>query len=288
VILMAVGLAVSGMASGDPPGMVLIPGGTSRMGTEEARLSELAEMGRDVPHMSELHARWWFGDEVAAHEVEVEPFLLDSSEVTNAEFRSFVDATGYEPEGDWEEFAGEGRGDHPVVCVSWNDAAAYAEWAGKRLPTEEEWEYAARGGADATWFPWGDEPDPSAANYRHGGETFFEGLGSLMFGQGIGTEPVGGYPPNGYGLYDMIGNAAEWTASRYGPYSGRPEEDWVYTRHGPFREDEPMVEGYVVRGGSWQSPNPVFVRLTHRTGFAASRYDQTIGFRCSMDEDETE
>ena len=277
--------AVLGQESAPPQGMVLVPAGAFDMGIEEADLPLLAGMGRRVPHMSETHSRWWFGDEVARHHVEVEEFWLDRCEVTNGEFRRFVEETGYDAQGDWEEFARPGREQHPVVSVTWDDASAYAEWAGKRLLTEEEWEYAARGGADVKWYPWGDTPDPSAANYRHEGESFFEGLGRMIFGQGIETKPVGSYPPNGYGLLDMIGNVSEWTCSRYGPYPGRPAEDWVYTRHGPFRQNEPMVDGYVVRGGSWQSPNPVFVRLTHRTGFEPSRCDRTLGFRCAMDAD---
>lgn len=281
--LFSVPMTAIGQESSPPPGMALVPAGAFDMGIEEADLAFLAEMGRGVPHMSETHSRWWFGDEVARHRVEVEAFWLDSCEVTNGEFRRFVEETGYDVQGDWEEFAGPGRDQHPVVSVTWNDACAYAEWAGKRLPTEEEWEYAARGGADVKWYPWGDAPDPSAANYRHEGETFFEGLGRLVFGQGIETAPVGSYPSNGYGLLDIIGNVSEWTASRYGPYPGRPAEDWVYTRHGPFRRDEPMVDGYVARGGSWQSPDPVFVRLTHRTGFQPSSCDRTMGFRCAMD-----
>ncbi len=263
-----------------PEQMVLIPGGLATIGTDPAELNQLVEMGREVPHMDSTHATWWFGDETPQHEVSVAPFYMDAHEVTNAEFAAFVEATGYEAEGDWRKYAGEGREQHPVVNVTWHDANAYAEWAGKRLPTEAEWEWAARAGSDARWFPWGDTPDPDRANWRQEGESFFQGLGRMMFGRRIHTTPVGSYEPNGFGLYDMVGNAAEWCADPYAPYPGFALETWVFTRHGPYDKDEAPLQGRVIRGGSWDSPNAVFVRITSRNVQAEDEASPRVGFRC--------
>jgi formylglycine-generating enzyme required for sulfatase activity len=206
----------------------------------------------------------------------VVPFWLDGHEVTNAEFREFVEQSGYEAEGKWRAWARSGRDDHPVVGVSWNDARAYAEWAGKRLPTEAEWEYAAHGGLAARWFPWGDEPDPERANYRHRGESFGAGLARIMGMRRIGTTPVGSYDANGFGLYDMCGNVSEWCADTYAPYPGSEDDPDTYRRH-----EEP---GRVYRGGDWESPNPVFVRLTTRNGALPGSFSRTRGFRCALSE----
>jgi sulfatase modifying factor 1 len=264
-----------------PERMVLISGGRFEMGIAEEELEHLAEMGRKVPHMSELHAKWWFGDEIPRHTVEVDPFYMDAREVTNGLFGQFVQKTGYKAEGDWREYAAKKRADHPVVNVSWNDAEAYAEWTGKRLPTEAEWEYAAKGEKDVKWFPWGDSPDPTRANYRYQGESFFGGIGRLLGLRKMNTKPVGSYEPNGFGLHDMCGNVSEWCEGTHEPYPGGPQEDWIYTRHGPFRKNEKPVYGKVVRGGNWESPNPVFVRLNERHGFEPDHFSNDLGFRCA-------
>jgi len=264
-----------------PEGMVLIPAGTFEMGIDEEDLKQLVEMGRKVPHMSELHAKWWFGDEIPKHAIELDSFYMDKCEVTNKQFEQFVEETGYEAQGNWRKCAKKDRMDHPVVNVSWHDAKSYAQWAGKRLPTEAEWEYAAKGGKDVTWFPWGDSPDPQLANYRHQGETFFSGIPRLLGLIKVRTTPVGSYPPNGFGLYDMCGNVKEWCENERKPYPGGPKEDWIYTRYGPFREGAKPVYGRAVRGGSWLSPNAVFVRLTDRHRFEPDTSSWERGFRCA-------
>ncbi len=265
-----------------PKGMVLIPGGTFEMGIAEEDLEVLVDMGKKVPHMSMTHAKWWFGDEVPKHVVEVEPFYLDTYEVTNRQFKQFIEEAKYDAQGEWEKYATEDRMDHPVVNVTWNDANAYAEWAGKRLPTEAEWEYAAKGGKDVKWFPWGDEPDGTKANYRHKGESFFAGVVRLMGLRKMGTKPVGSYEPNGFGVYDMVGNVSEWCVDTHQPYPNAPIADWPYIKRGPFaKKDAKTYYGKVQRGGNWNSPNPVYVRITGRTGFDPMTYNNNLGFRCA-------
>ena len=269
-------LTISGASAQKFPkmeGMVLIPGGTFSMGIDSSDIPELVEMGKKVPHMNTGHALWWFGDEMPRHQVKLDSFYMDVHEVTNREFKKFVEQTGYQSEGDWQKYATEDRLDHPVVNVTWNDAQAYARWAGKRLPTEEEWEYAAHGSTNFKWFPWGNEPDPSKAHYRHQGETFFDGLVRLIGLRKMNTRPVMSYPPNGYGLYDMIGNVREWTSSDYQPYPGGPAGDKRYEKKGQK----------VVRGGSWETPNPVFLRITSRHAKDPNSYSWNLGFRCVKD-----
>ena len=163
-----------------------------------------------------------------------------------------------------------------MVQVSWEDARAYARWAGKRLPAEAEWEWAARGGIQRRWFPWGDEFDGyERANYGHD-RTFWAGLKRLFGFQKIKTLPVASYAPNSYGLCDMVGNAAEWCEDAFLPYPDGSAEtrpwDAVGYRDHPLR---------IVRGGSWESPNPVFVRLNHRSGRAPGAAEHSVGFRCA-------
>ena len=264
-----------------PQDMVTIPEGRFDMGIAEDDLKHLVEMGRKVPHMSERHAKWWFGDEIPIHAVEIDSFHMDTCEVTNRQFGQFAQETGYEAQGAWQEYVKEDRMDHPVVNVAWHDAAAYCRWAGRRLPTEAEWEYAARGGKEVKWFPWGDSPDPTRANYRYQGETFFAGIARLLGLRKINTTPVGSYDANGYGLYDMIGNASEWCEDIRKPYPEGPKEDWIYTRFGPFKKNQKPLYGKAVRGGDWNSPNPVFVRLNNRNGFEPDHSDSSLGFRCA-------
>ena len=177
-----------------PEGMVLIPAGTFQMGSDD-------EDARD--------------NEKPVHTVHLDAFYMDKYEVTNAQFKVFVDAN---PEwqkdniddqfhlgGHLHHWTGTdypaGEANHPVTEVSWYAAMAYAEWAGKRLPTEAEWEYAARGGLAGKKYPWGDaEPTANDANYD-------DNIGTTL--------PVGAYAANGYGLYDMAGNVFEWCLDAY-------------------------------------------------------------------------
>ena len=170
------------------------------------------------------------GAERPPHLVWLDAFCIDKYEVTNRQYGEFTRATGYAKPLFWDNprFSAP---DQPVVGVSWDDSVAYCRWAGKRLPTEAEWEKAARGGSEGRKFPWGNE-----------GPT-----GKATFGQDMNTgkpSPVGRYGPNGYGLYDMAGNVWEWCSDRY---------QGDYYRISPARNPAGPDTGQdrVVRGGSW-------------------------------------
>jgi formylglycine-generating enzyme required for sulfatase activity len=206
--------------------------------------------------------------------VTVEPFAIDAVTVTNAAFAAFVSATGHvtdaeqfgwsfvfagflpddapptrgvagaewwrqvhgaewrHPEGPWSDV--DGRDDHPVVHVSWRDAEAFAGWAGKRLPTEAEWEYAARGGLVGQRFPWGDELEPGGEHRMNVWQGTFPRENTLADGF-AGAAPVRSYAPNGYGLYEMTGNVWEWTASWFDELrAARVMRDGSYLCHASY------------------------------------------------------
>ena len=234
--------------------MTLIPSGEFRMGsTHGAR------------------------DEKPIHTVYVDAFHIDIHEVTVGEYKRFVRATGHRALP-----ASVARcsptDKHPVVGVSWHDAMAYAQWAGKRLPTEAEWEKAARGGLNEQKYPWGNGIDASKANYDKNTKS---GTHAEQ------TTPVGKYPANGYGLYDMSGNVAEWCLDAYqqqfyansprcNPVAGAEYVQQVLDNFTNIRERR------VVRGGSW-SFNAKSVRVANRLGEKPSLMSSDVGFRCVKD-----
>ncbi|QHE83879.1 formylglycine-generating enzyme family protein [Hydrogenophaga sp. BPS33] len=220
----------------DDHGMVRLPGGRFTMG-------------------SDRH----YAEEGPTHEAVVEPFWIDRHDVTNAQFARFVAATGYVtvaerggptgvaasavfvmpearkagawrlvPGADWRHPQGsgssiEGLGNHPVVQVAHEDAQAYARWAGRALPTEAQWEFAARGGLHAQTYVWGETfapQDKPMANTWHGAFPF-ENRQDDGF---AGTSPVGCFAANGYGLYDMAGNVWQWTATVFAPHHDRSHD----------------------------------------------------------------
>jgi ribose transport system permease protein len=201
-------------------------------------------------------------DEAPAHEVDVPAFEIDRFEVINADFAQFVAATGYQTDAEkegrtksWRSTA-EGKDNHPVVFVSWNDAVAYCEWAGKRLPTETEWEKAARG-SDGRMYPWGNEWDPAKANVKDTGLRGTVAVGSF----GAGASPGG--------VEDMAGNVWEWTADWYEAY---PDSDYQSDYFGGrFR---------VLRGGGWFETAD-FVRTSVRNANSETAANDDIGFRCA-------
>ena len=205
-------------------------------------------------------------DELPVHTVYINAFYIDVYEVTTAQYQKFMDATGHEAPRYWDD-PDFNVPDHPVVRVSWHDATAYAEWSGKRLPTEAEWEKAARGGMVGKRYPWGDEePDAGGiyrANYDPGNYT----EDGYRY-----TSPVGSFAPNGYGLYDMAGNVWEWCADWYDEdyYSISPERNPTGPSSGTYR---------VLRGGSW-SFYPSRLRASSRVDLDPATVYYSVGFRC--------
>lgn len=254
-----------------------------------------------------------------AHEVRLRPFLLDRTAVSNEEFAAFVAVTGYRTDAEtfgwsfvfhlllpddfpptravarapwwrqverasWQHPEGphstvRDRMDHPVVHVSWNDAAAYARWAQKRLPTEAEWELAARGGLRQCTYPWGDELTPDGEHRCNiwQGEFPVANTGDDGF---LATAPVMSFRPNGFGLYNMAGNVWEWCADWFSPtyYRGSPRDDPQGPSHGAAR---------VIRGGSYLCHASYCnrYRVAARSKNTPDSSTGHIGFRCARDAD---
>ncbi len=210
-------------------------------------------------------------DEEPVHTVALDAFWLDRTEVTNAQFQKFVNATGYEtlaePFGvDWKHPEGpnsQAVNSHPVVLVSWHDAVAYCEWAGARLPTEAEWEYAARGPKGLT-YPWGNEWDCSRGN-------FATDCGSDTYSR---TAPVGSFPGGAswVGALDLAGNVAEWVADWYGSYPSGRQVNPTGPQSGDSR---------VRRGGSW-GYTEFSMRGAYRFWDWPAALAEDWGFRCGV------
>jgi len=208
-------------------------------------------------------------DEKPAHKVFLKAFYMDVYEVTNAQYKKFVDATNYKKPASWIEPTLSGA-DQPVVRVTWYDALEYCKWAGKRLPTEAEWEKAARGGLVGKLYPWGDKLFHDNANYYGtGGKDFWETPAT-----------IGTFDPNSYGLFDMSGNVQEWCADWYDAkyYSTSPNQNPTGLKSGT------MV---VTRGGSWgddvQNSKNSGLRVAKRRSLDPYETDNYTGFRCAMD-----
>jgi len=224
---------------------------------------EAPEMVRIPAGSFSMDSRDGSFNEKPVHKVQLDAFYMDVHEVTVGQFREFVNQSGYEYGGDWNDIAEVSpRDEYPMVYVSWHDAKAYAEWAGKRLPTEEEWEYAARGGLAGKRYPWGNKISHDDANYYGTG-------GKDKWSK---CSPVGSYSSNGYGLYDMAGNVWEWCADWYGGnyYSSSPAKNPPGADRGKYR---------VLRGGSWGS-STYYLRVAYRVNNYLDNGLNHIGFRC--------
>jgi len=237
-----------------PLEMVFIPGGEFIMGTSEEEIQRLAQEYDVHPSL--------FKYEQPQRKIYVKSFLIDRYPVTNAEYKKFIDATGHRPPRTWVNGQyPKGQDDYPVTGVTWNDAAAYAKWAGKRLPTAEEWEKAARG-TDGRTYPWGNKwrddacwtDDPACPQ-------------TLARTTPVGAFPAGASP---YGVMDMCGNVAEWTATEAAPANKQRNWHW-----------------YVIKGAGGAHRQQYNFRCAARS-FSAhqSRWHKWLGFRCAMDADQ--
>ena len=324
-----------------PPGMAWIPGGTFTMGNRNGAPDKNPKFLKQIPEHR---------DAMLEHDVDLDGFWIDKTELTNAEFKRFVDATGYVttaekkprredfagqvPDADaipeenlvagaicfnsnfdrktlrkdfalwpyqvwkyvkganWREPTGPGssieqRLNYPVTQVSWDDAVAYCKWAGKRLPTEAEWEYAARGGLKGKHYPWGDDLKPNGKwvlnvwqgefPYQNSGEDGYQT-----------AAPVASFPPNGYGLYDMAGNVWEWCHDWYRPdyYAHSPRRD-PFGPADSFDPNEPTIPKRVQRGGSFMCSDNYCIGygVASRMKGEPSTGTFHCGFRCVLTPD---
>lgn len=319
-----------------PAGMVWIPGGSFMMGGQD-------ELAQKKPN------------ELPVHEVELDGFYMDETEVTNAEYARFVEATGHvtyaEERRSREDFEGmvpdisliadqdlepgsicfnpnfdessidksdpawplkvwqvvrgadwrhpfgpdssiEGQMDHPVAHVNYDDVMAYCKWAGKRLPTEAEWEYAARGGLKGKSFPWGNDREPDEKWVFNMWQGTFPEKYREDYNDGYRhSSPVKTFAPNGYGLYDMSGNMWEWTSDFYRPdyYFDSPKRN----PQGPetsFDPMEPQIVKRVQRGGSFMCNENYCLgyRVSSRMNGDVLTGSFHCGFRCVIGHDELE
>ena len=217
-----------------PAGMAYVPGGDFLMG------SDVGDTISKPPHF-----------------VTVAPFFIDVTEVTNEQYAEFLAATGQVPPLSWKDGVyPEAEAKYPVTGVTWYEAAEYAAWKGKRLPTEAEWEFAARG-PEGRAYPWGDDWDQNLANAD---------------GQLTGLRPVGQGGRSPFGLYDMSGNAWEWTSSDARSYPGGKEFPWSRLRL------------KIIRGGNWLSdPRSATTYFRGFYGAAGEREYNGTSFRCVKD-----
>jgi formylglycine-generating enzyme required for sulfatase activity len=283
---------------GADDGMLLLPGGQFLMGTDD-REGYAAD------------------GEGPVRKIRLSPFWIDRAAVSNAQFAAFVDATGYVTEAEtfgwafvfsgllpddfpptravaqvpwWRQVFGadwrhpEGphssiaeRLDHPAIQVSWNDARAYGKWAKKRLPSEAEWEYAARGGLEGQRYPWGDDISPAGEHRMNVWQGTFPKQNTGEDGY-LGTAPVLAFPPNGYGLYNMTGNVWEWCADWFHP---------SFHINGLRRNPRGPKTGAsrVMRGGSYLCHRSYCYRyrVAARGANTPDSATGNLGFRCARD-----
>lgn len=283
------------VTSGSTEGMIKLDGGPFLMGTDSTE---------GFPNDGEGPVR----------EIVLDPFYIDALPVTNARFAEFIRSSGYVTEADrfgwsfvfqghiprtlvddtalaapwwckvqganWQHPQGPGStidDEHPVTHVSWNDAAEFARWAGKRLPTEAEWEFAARGGLEQKRFPWGDELTPGGIHMCNIWQGEFPAVDLAEDGY-AGTSPVRAFPPNGYGLYSVSGNTWEWCADWF-----HPTYHLVGSRKNPSGPS--IGSARAMRGGSYLCHASYCnrYRVAARTANTPDSSTGNIGFRCVRD-----
>jgi formylglycine-generating enzyme required for sulfatase activity len=199
-------------------------------------------------------------DDSPARRIYIDPFYLDLAEVANERYAAFIKATHHRAPYHWvDKQIPKGKEKLPVVNVSWDDAVAYCAWEGKRLPTEAEWERAARGLAEGSMFPWGNRDATSK---------------DAHYGSAAGPTEVCTKERNYFGLCDMIGNVWEWCSDHYGRtyYAEAPGRNPTGPETGLYR---------VLRGGSWFDTPPLFLTVSYRSWARQAERSPTIGFRCA-------
>ncbi|MCA9464796.1 MAG: SUMF1/EgtB/PvdO family nonheme iron enzyme, partial [Nitrospira sp.] len=213
-------------------------------------------------------------DEKPAHSVFLDSFYIDRYEVTTKEYAKFVQDTNRNPPQFWSEEVPRKHGNKPVVGVNWYDANAYCGWVEKRLPTESEWEKAARGD-DKRIYPWGmEKPNKTIANFNRG--TDFKGYEMVT---DVGSLDKGKSP---YGIYDLAGNVWEWVGDWYEVGAYQNIAQGKAQSKGNSRQE--TRKGKVLRGGGWGSEKPEYLRVTNRTWSAPTNRSGSFGFRCARDE----
>jgi formylglycine-generating enzyme required for sulfatase activity len=196
-------------------------------------------------------------DDRPPHKLKMSAFEMDKTEVTHGAYAKFLEATGRREPYHWSK---RPAGDVPIYNVDWSDADAYCRWVGKRLPTEAEWERAARGGIEGASYPWGDaKPTDKLAH----------------FNVQTGAGPAARYPPNAFGLYDMAGSVSEWTADWFDRdyYATSPASDPPGPPMGKYGEYK------VVRGGAW-SDSASRITVFFRNWVRPNQKTPNLGFRC--------
>ena len=246
--------------------MLRVPGGSFIMGSQESEVDDALAL---CLQFGLNCARRYFDVELPMHEVTLDDFWIDQTEVTLDQYQRCIDADICTPLDCEAETLGSG--DHPVACVTWEQADAYCAWAGGRLPTEAEWEYAARGQAGLR-YPWGDGFDGTKLNYCDA-NCEMDKRDSRFDDGYVRSAPVGSYPEgiSWVGALDMGGNVWELVADWYGPYP----EDSATNPTGPE-----TGRRYVARGGSWNA-SPDHVRSALRAHMGIHDTVSHAGFRCA-------
>jgi gamma-glutamyl hercynylcysteine S-oxide synthase len=269
------GIATSGDTP-TPENMVMVPGGAFLMGVDKEVNVNTEKMSK-IKQLKYAVSREAFHDEGPAHNVIIDAFYLDQYEVSNKHYGEFLKATGHPAPAYWDDHR-RNKPKQPVSGVNWNDANAYCSWANKRLPTEAEWEKAARG-PDSFKYPWGNDIDSSKANFGRKQEL---------------TANVDAYPQgkSPYGVYNMAGNVFEWVADWYDPNYYKttkitvnpagPQEGVFLSATGTYIDRIAVGKKRVIRGGSWYAPAES-VSTTHRfwNDPMNNSYGVGLGFRCA-------
>ena len=243
--------------------LILIPAGEFIMGTADDDIEYILKTYPET-------RREWFDPERPQRKVYLQNYYIGKYEVTNDQFKKFINESGYKAQGNWHDYSNAGRDKHPVAGVTWYDAEAYCKWAGLQLPSDAEWEKAARG-TDGRMYPWGSKWDKNLCN------NLTADMSDLVNSRTPGIEcktiPTGIIPGSAspFGVFDMAGNVWEWCDNS----SRKPAN--IYSGESNLEE-----KNRIVRGGSWHGNTPFPFRCTSRLSRPANEASIYTGFRCSL------